>query len=106
MGRWLGRVLSRVHELAEQGEIRFTNKARSELADLGLDVIDACEILCRLTTSECVGRIRSRHTGEWMYVFKPHVSGSDLYLKLLVRGECVIVSFHEEVNAREDPQEE
>jgi hypothetical protein len=64
MGRWLGRVLSRVHELAEQGRIRFTHKV------------------------------------------KPHVSGSDLYLKLLVRGECVIVSFHEEVNAREDPQEE
>ena len=105
MERWLWRVLPRVRKLAEQRRIRFTHKALCELADLGLNRIDASEILGGLTISECVGRIRSEHTGEWMYVFKPHISGSDLYVKLLVRRECVIVSFHEEVNAREDPEE-
>jgi hypothetical protein len=31
-----------------------------------------------------------------MYVFKPSVAGTVVYLKLLVRTACVVVSFHED----------
>jgi hypothetical protein len=31
-----------------------------------------------------------------MYVFKPRVAGTSLYVKLILRSDCVIVSFHEE----------
>lgn len=31
-----------------------------------------------------------------MYVFKPAVDGTLVYLKLVVRAECVVVSFHED----------
>jgi MqsR (Motility quorum-sensing regulator) toxin of toxin-antitoxin system len=106
MERWLWRVLPRVHELAEQGRIRFTNKALDELSDLGLDLIDASEILCALTTRECVERIRSEHTDKWLYTFRPKVCGCDLYVKLLIRRECVIVSFHEDVSAGDGSQED
>ena len=31
-----------------------------------------------------------------MYVFKPYVGGRVLYVKLIVRDGCVVVSFHED----------
>lgn len=38
-------------------------------------------------------------TGEWMYVFKPVLAGTIVYLKLIIRDGCVIVSFHEDEGA-------
>ncbi len=34
-------------------------------------------------------------TGEWLYIFKPLVSSTALYIRGLLRGICLIVSFHE-----------
>jgi MqsR (Motility quorum-sensing regulator) toxin of toxin-antitoxin system len=104
MPRWLPVVLKRIHELAARGRVRFTLKALRELAslELGLDEADACEVLRRLRASECRGRLRSRGTREWLYVFLPCVSGETLYIKVLVRSECVIISFHEQVDDEED----
>jgi len=31
-----------------------------------------------------------------MYVFKPVVAGMVVYLKVVVRDECLVVSFHED----------
>ena len=31
-----------------------------------------------------------------MYVFKPDVGGLVLYLKVVLREDCVVVSFHED----------
>jgi len=41
-------------------------------------------------------RLHSRSTGEWMYVFTPVIGGVPVYLKPIVRGDCVVVSFHEQ----------
>jgi hypothetical protein len=76
----------------------FTLKARRELAglELGLDDEDAREIPANLTPRASAGRLRSAATGEWMYVFKPQVSGNVLYVKLILRSSCVVISFHED----------
>jgi hypothetical protein len=96
--RWLVQLLGRIHRLAARGQVRFTLKAIRELAALGtgLDVRDACDILARLTTDEFAGCIESELTGEWMYVFKPAVADTLVYLKVVVRTACVVVSFHED----------
>ena len=76
MSRWLPRLLRRIHAQAGQGRVRFTLKALRELAALGagLDAQDACDIL------------------------------AVVYLKVVVRTECVVVSFHEdEIEIDEDP---
>jgi len=39
---------------------------------------------------------------EWLYVFKPRVAGIALYVKLIVRIECVVISFHEDEEDDED----
>jgi len=98
MPRWLPRVLARIRELAVERRILFTLKARRELAalDLGLDEDDACDLLARLTADDWATRFRSAATGEWMYVFKPKLDETVLYVKLIVRDGCIIVSFHED----------
>ncbi len=105
MPRWLPRLLRRIHELAGRGRVRFTLKAARELAALGagLDPQDACDVLASLTADDFAKRLESEHNGEWMYVFKPSVASTVVYLKLLLRAECLVVSFHEDEG---EPNEE
>jgi hypothetical protein len=102
--RWLPKVLARIHELASQGRVRLTLKALRELLalDLGLDEEDACHVLAGLAAGDFVERLVSRKTGEWMYVFKPEVGGGVVYVKLILRSDCVVISFHEEEPGDED----
>ena len=74
----------------------FTQKANEELKALGLNQEDALEIIAALTTKDFAARLTSETTGEWMYVFKPSPGGTMVYVKLVLRGSCVVVSFHEE----------
>jgi hypothetical protein len=47
----------------------------------------------RLRVAGSNGRLRSEHTGEWLYVFLPRIAGETLYVKLLLRADCRMVSF-------------
>ena len=73
-------------------------KALQELAalDVGLDEEDACDVLANLGPSDLAERLASKKTGEWMYVFKPSVGGVAVYVKVVLRAGCVVISFHEE----------
>jgi hypothetical protein len=94
MPGWLPPVLRRVADLARRRQVSFTLKAKIELNALGIDAADACGVLTGLTEADSVGRVRSRITGEWMYVFKPRVGDIPTYVKLVLRHGCVVVSFH------------
>lgn len=97
--------MARIRELAAQRKVHFTLKALRELAelDMGLDEEDACDVLASLIASEFAERLRSKGTGEWMYVFKPDVGGVRVYLKVILRTDCVVISLHE---AEEDQSHE
>jgi hypothetical protein len=69
---------------------------------MGLDEDDACDVLANLRPKDVVRRLVSTKTGEWMYVFNPSVSGRDLYVKVVLRGDCVVISFHEQEDSDED----
>lgn len=97
MTAWqVARIAARVRTQASEAKVRFTLKALRELAALGLDWLDACEVLASLRASAFVERFAARETGEWMYVFKPDVAGMMMYLKLILRADCLVVSFHED----------
>ncbi|MBW2261114.1 MAG: type II toxin-antitoxin system MqsR family toxin [Deltaproteobacteria bacterium] len=102
MPRWLSRVLDRIHEISQGRRVWFTHKALLEMAELGLDEMDARQVLMELGVEDSSGRVRSEATGEWMYIFKPRIAGALVYMKLILRTECVMVSFHEE--AHEGPE--
>lgn len=96
--RWPRAILARIRELAAQRKVRFTMKALRELAALGmrLDEEDACDVLANLATGDFFERTRSEKTGEWMYAFRPEVGGILLYVKVILRNGCAVISFHEE----------
>jgi hypothetical protein len=103
MPRWLPRVLARIHRLAAEGKVRLTAKAAEELkaSALGLDERDASDVVHGLEAQDSAGRVFSSETNEWLYVFKPWILGTALYVKLVLRADCVVVSFHKE-QANED----
>jgi hypothetical protein len=101
---WLPKVLVRIADLAAAGRVSFTYKALRELAalPLGLDVEDVRDVLMRLTTRDSAGRRVSDVTGEWMYVFRTHVEVTLIYVKVILRSDCVVVSFHTDEGAGHD----
>jgi hypothetical protein len=101
---WATGILRRIRRLAAERKVRFTLKAFQELARLGrgLDEDDACDVLANLRPNDVVRRLASNKTGEWMYVFSPSVGGRDLYVKIVLRGDCVVISFHVQEDSDED----
>ena len=101
---WATGILRRVRRLAAEQKVRFTLKAFQEVARLGMGLgeEDACEILANLRPNDVVGRLVSDKTGEWMYVFNPSIGATDLYVKVILRGDCVVISFHEQEDSDED----
>ena len=96
MPRWLPKVLERIHELAAAGEVRLTYKAEREALRLGLSPEDVRDVIAGLGAEDSAGRLVSETTGEWMYVFKPSVGAVVVYVKVVLRSDCVVISFHEE----------
>jgi MqsR (Motility quorum-sensing regulator) toxin of toxin-antitoxin system len=101
---WLSGALERIHRLASEGNVRLTVKALAELRGLGLGlgVGDIVDILTTLSEADSAGRLRSLWSSEWLYVFKPTVAGTVLYVKVVLRGNCVVVSFHKDDADEED----
>jgi hypothetical protein len=94
--RWLPGVLSEIRRCVEAERVRFTYKALRELSSLGLHPDDAIEVLRALVPGDAFCRLASEVTEEWMYVFKPTVGVVVVYLKVILRDGCVVVSFHED----------
>jgi hypothetical protein len=107
MARWRWVVTSRVRAFASEGRVRFTNKAGLELKALVLPLghDEALDVLASLTPDEASGQLRSSVSGEWLYVYRPLVAGVLLYIKLALREDCVVISFHteEDQGEKEDP---
>ena len=98
MPRWLRGVLARIHERAKQRRVRFTYKALRELAaiDLGLTEEDCCSVLESLAARNSAGRVKSVVTDDWLFIFKPAIGATEFYLKIMLRTDCIVISFHEE----------
>jgi hypothetical protein len=99
--RWLVRALDEVRRCGLNRSVDFTVKADEELLALGLALTldDACDILAHLSVRDFVERTISARTGEAMYVFTPQVADVSLYLKVILRRRCVVISFHEQDQA-------
>ncbi len=92
-------ALRRIKALATQRAIRITLKALDEIAVLEppADIDDVVETLEHLVIGDWAGRLISHATGEPMYVFKPSTIFGIVYVKVVIRTDCIVVSFHEEV---------
>lgn len=99
MPRYARTALGRIHELAALRAVRVTRKAQQEMGALEppADIDDLVDVLNDLRSEDWHQRLTSQVTGEAMHVFKPTTIFGLLYVKVVVRDNCVVVSFHEEV---------
>ena len=90
------RRLSEVKALAEAGKVRTTHAARIGATELGLAVADMRQVLMALETKEFYKSMTTHadHT-IWQDVYRPRTKAGDMYLKLTVMDDVLIVSFKE-----------
>ncbi len=106
MHTWLLQILNTIHAHARARRVAITTKARIELRKLklGLDLEDVYSILAELEVRDFDHRLESDTPDEWLYVFKPTVWNVVIYLKVVLRADCVVISFHRDSN-EEDGQD-
>ena len=101
MEPWLPSVLARIHSHARLGQVQLTEKARRESRRLGLvlGADDICEILSALDAQEFHASVVSEVDGDTLYIFKPFVYRTRIYVKIAVREISYLISFHEDDHA-------
>lgn len=88
--------LAVIQALVEAGKVRTTNAARAGADALGFDYRDMLAVVMALTPSDFYKSMTTHadHT-IWQDVYRPNTPAGDVYLKLTVIDDVLIVSFKE-----------
>jgi motility quorum-sensing regulator/GCU-specific mRNA interferase toxin len=88
--------LSVVKALIEAGRVRTTRAAQVGANELGMGVGDMLKVVKALTPSDFYKSITTHadHT-IWQDVYRPLTQAGDVYLKLTIIDDVLIVSFKE-----------
>ena len=88
--------LSIITELIEAGKVRSTVSALSGGAALGFDFAGMVEVVLALTADDFYKSMTTYTDNKiWQDVYRPNTSAGDVYLKLTVVEDVLIVSFKE-----------
>ncbi|MDR3054970.1 MAG: type II toxin-antitoxin system MqsR family toxin [Zoogloeaceae bacterium] len=85
-----------VKALVEAGKVSTTHAARTGANALGLDFADMLAVVAALTPADFY-KSMTTHTDHtiWQDVYRPNTAAGDVYLKLTVVDDALIVSFKE-----------
>ena len=85
-----------VKALVVAGKVRATHSARLGASALGMEFSDVLAVLMALTPADFYKSMttHSDHT-VWQDVYRPSTDAGDVYLKLTVMDDVLIVSFKE-----------
>ncbi|NVZ18504.1 type II toxin-antitoxin system MqsR family toxin [Pseudomonas costantinii] len=88
--------LTTVKTLIESGKVRTTNSARVGADALNLDLSDMLAVVMALNPMDFYKSMTTYadHT-IWQDVYRPHTKAGNVYLKLTVIEDVLIVSFKE-----------
>ncbi|WGS84662.1 type II toxin-antitoxin system MqsR family toxin [Methylomonas sp. UP202] len=88
--------LSVIKALIADGKIRTTKSAREGAAALGFDFDDMLAVILELTGADFY-KSMSTHADHkvWQDVYRPKTVAGDVYLKLTVVDDVLVVSFKE-----------
>ncbi len=90
------RRLSLVHALIEAGKVRATRSALAGAAVSGLDFYGMIEVIKRLTSRDFYKSMTTYADHRiWQDVYRPETEVGEIYLKLTVIDDVLIVSFKE-----------
>ncbi|WP_026296181.1 type II toxin-antitoxin system MqsR family toxin [Aromatoleum toluclasticum] len=85
-----------VKALIEAGKVRTTHAARAGANELGFEFSDMLAVVTALTPADFYKSMTTHadHT-IWQDVYRPSTQAGDVYLKLTVIDDVLIVSFKE-----------
>ena len=88
--------LAVVKTLVEAGKVRTTHAARVGANELGLALSEMLDVVIALTPTDFY-RSMTTHADHtiWQDVYRPNTQVGDVYLKLTVIDDVLIVSFKE-----------
>ncbi len=88
--------LAVIKTLVEAGKVRTTHSARIGAMELGLEFVDMLAVVIALTPADFYKSMTTHadHT-VWQDVYRPSTEAGDVYLKLTVIDDVLIVSFKE-----------
>jgi motility quorum-sensing regulator/GCU-specific mRNA interferase toxin len=88
--------LAIVKDLVEARKVRTTHAARAGANELGLELSEMLAVVMALTPADFYKSMTTHadHT-VWQDVYRPSTPAGDVYLKLTVIDEVLIVSFKE-----------
>ena len=88
--------LEAVKALVETGKVRATDAARRGAPTLGLELSDMLDVVMALTVADFY-KSMTTHADHaiWQDVYHPSTSAGEVYLKLTVIDDALIVSFKE-----------
>ena len=88
--------LAVVKALVVAGKVRATHSARLGASALGMEFSDVLAVVMALTPADFYKSMttHSDHT-VWQDVYRPSTDAGDVYLKLTVMDDVLIVSFKE-----------
>ena len=88
--------LAMVKALVANGKVRVTHAARFGATALGLELSDMLAVVMALTPTDFYKSMTTHadHT-VWQDVYRPSTHAGDVYLKLTVMDDVLIVSFKE-----------
>ena len=85
-----------VKALVEAGKVRATHAARVGANDLGFEVSDMLAVVMALSASDFYKSMTSHADHRvWQDVYRPTTPAGEVYLKLTVIDDVLIVSFKE-----------
>ncbi len=88
--------LPRVHALVEQGQVRATMTALGGAAAMDLAFDDMLDVIRALTVGDFYKSMTTHADHRvWQDVYQPRTAAGDVYLKLTVIDDVLIVSFKE-----------
>jgi len=85
-----------VKAFVEAGKVRATHSARLGATALGMEVSDMLAVVMTLTPAD-IYKSMTTHADHkvWQDVYRPSTPAGDVYLKLTVIDDVLIVSFKE-----------
>ena len=88
--------LSVVKAFVVAGKVRATHSARLGATALGLELCDMLDVVLALTATDFYKSMTTHadHT-VWQDMYRPNTQAGDVYLKLTVIDDVLIVSFKE-----------
>jgi motility quorum-sensing regulator/GCU-specific mRNA interferase toxin len=88
--------LAVVRGLVKAGKVRTTHSARIGAVKLGFDFKGMLDVVLSLTSADFYKSMTSHADHRiWQDVYRPKTSAGDVYMKLMVIDDVLIVSFKE-----------